>query len=233
MYLRIPETIVTEFGLQVRQDGEGIGAVDDVPLIFKVITDDPLSLMFKFRVTVNTATVELPEELRSLIDNDKASFSIENHVAWLTFYDASVFDSAKPAVFLVRAVLQVLRDEGLAVARECVGCRRVGAAGLVYHDGEITWICQNWFQERADQRAIEEARQNPQHSVYLLGIPLALAAATAVWAFTWYLYDRFFEWLGAERIIVPNVAVLIVAVALAGRPRRLQRTSFEGRPWLV
>lgn len=183
-----PVDLVNELGFAAVEPHKAIGQLRDIPTTMTVLSGDPLTLMFGFRLHpdgTNTqpivAVVEGSAECR-------ATVSFENGFAWLTLYDlAGVATGTLRS--LVQQVAETIASSDLAVGPGCLHCGTVEGAKFMYLEGRPTRLCSACLAQAAREQQEREALLNRPSLGATMGLPGVGTFVACGWAVIWTLID--------------------------------------------
>jgi len=188
--------------------------VNQTPLLFKLISSEPLGYLFRIRMASfhNSSTTwheTLPEEYRQA----EIKLEIEDDYAFLWIKNASSLRANQIVALLQRCIND--HPDLFPQQSFCFDCRSTDSVAQVQFGATTSLLCHNCLNRKKQATSLEYQRLNWSNSVLLLVFPLAIILSSLVWALFWILYQAVFDLAGTDHIMVPEI-VAIAIVALVG-----------------
>jgi hypothetical protein len=207
------ESIAHELRAKPGVGGYVVGVLDNAPFLFKVVSVEPTVLVFKFRLlTQSKKTPNWGETLTGPVCGIGISSETDAKYLWLWIRKADGLDG-KMIAGLARQCVNYYAECFPANHEHCYLCGQARSVSLVQEDNAVALICEECVAKAGRQKAEEERRLNRSSVLFGPLVPLAIGVSALGWALFWILYDRLFEMLGVETIVVPHIVIVIVLVA--------------------
>jgi hypothetical protein len=158
-------------------------------------------------------TIRLPKSIVALVGQGKAKASLEEDLAWLSFYDLDG-KQADEIRDLILSFAKAINDAGLSLAPGCAKCKVLEGVQLFFHEGQCSRLCQScvakMFQDQhAAQRRLDSARLR-----YAFLLPPAMLGVAVGWAIFFCVVDLLIRWLDIKVIVIPGGMGILALLAL-------------------
>ena len=196
------------------------GMVRNTPFLMKLIDAEPLSYMFKLRMTAARNEVsEWPSSLPQRYAEAGIRCEIEDDYIFLWIHAPQHLDAELIAA-LVHACIQHYADYFPPSPGYCYDCRASGAAEVVQSSESISALCPVCFEKRKAAKQAELDRVGPPSPLYPLFVLVAFGGMAMVWALVWTLMDMFVIPELEDQIWVPHwlLCAFAAPVFLLGWP---------------
>lgn len=208
-------SLIDELGFAAVEPHKAMGAPKGIPTTVTVLGDDPLALMFGFRIRPDGHEMQPVVDLLRDVKDDRATISFEDGVAWVTLYDLSGFSNTAIRL-LVESFADTIAQTDLALQPGCVRCGGVADAQLMYIDGRATRVCPSCVTEAAREQEELEARLNRPSVAATVGLPAVVAFVACGWALLWTLIDLGLEKLRIDVIEINKFSLLLILLLIGG-----------------
>jgi hypothetical protein len=207
--------LVSELGFTPVNEGKALGAVAGIPTTISLLSDEPLGVLFAFRVHPDGRDTGRIVELLRDAPPDQASLSFDDGCASLTLYDR-VGLTNESIRWLVEQVADAIGASDLALGPGCLRCGKTDGAELMCAEGRPTRLCPGCLNAAIDERQKTESELNRPSVLALLGLPGACVGMAAGWAGVWTLLDIVLQKLGVKVIEINRFTLLVILGLLAG-----------------
>lgn len=224
--------IVQSLGAQPGSNFCWVGLVGKVPFLFKTISVDPPTLMFKFRVLKQEGIV--PKEdlaFNTHLGALGVKCEFEGAYMWVWIRKPQAMTGVDIAG-LVRECVNHYAENFPTASGHCHVCGENRDAVMVQEGDGIGAVCSICLAEAVSRKNAREQEMNRSNGFWALLLPLGIALGAFGWGVFWYAYEKMFEILGVETLILPSIIIFVVAVGIAfcvgwpiGKLLRLSGTS--------
>lgn len=197
-------------------DSTAMGEFHGLPAAISILGLEPPA--FAFRIRLNPAgdvAATEQEEIEPLVSDTEVAMSIENGCAWLSVYDAQMFDFDEARGLLDR-LAESLIESGQARPGLCMRCDRVEEAELRYVENRPTRICNYCLSRAAEEREQKEAELNPISAKAALSLPVFALVGAWLWAGFWFAVDLAMIYWNINQIELHAISMLLILGLLSG-----------------
>src|SRR5262249_47442219 len=126
------DDLLERLHLRVASADKAYGEVQGNPVTMTVLGMEPLALLFGFKIqSPHPSQIELPDDIRALVSQNKAEVSLERGIAWLSLDDLSEKRS-ESIEGLISSFANALSQANVRLPDGCVQCRSPDEVDLVY-----------------------------------------------------------------------------------------------------
>ena len=197
-------SVAMALGAEEGTDDYHRGMVRNTPMLMKLIDAEPLSYMFKLRMTgARNEVSEWPSSLPQRYAEAGIRCEIEDDYIFLWIHAPQHLDAELIAA-LVHACIQQYADYFPPSPGYCYDCRASGVAEVVQSGESISALCPACLEKRKAAKQVELDRIGPPSPLYLLFTLVAVGGMALVWALIWTFIDVFVVPELEEQIWVPR-----------------------------
>jgi hypothetical protein len=214
--LMVLNELVDRLDLKPGDEERAFGEIQGSPVTMTVLGADPFALLFAFRiVSPHPETIELPEEIEALVDDEVAEVSLEDGIAWLSLDDLSG-ESSDSIQELVESFGETLSAAGLAFPPGCVSCGTAEDVQILFVDGRCSRRCTKCIEGAFEEQEQAQEALDSASLLHVLGLPLAFLYVAAGWLLFWFLIDAILAWRNADAIVIPGAFGVLIAGVILG-----------------
>lgn len=209
------QELVSALGATEGTQGRYQGMVENVPFMLQVITAEPPTYIFRFRMMEpRTEFSQWQEEVKQMLPNLDVTCKMEGNYLWLWVHKATELSAEQIRLLAVKCV----RDHAAVLPQNagyCYQCgNTTGETTLVQAGDDIAALCPGCIEKRAETQAqLEHALRRFSWKRAAL-VPAALAVGGLGWGAFWVGFEKVTEMAGGE-IRLPQFVVLLLVVAVA------------------
>ncbi len=208
------QAFMAEFRLQPSGPNSAYGEIKGHPVTMTVLSGDPFSLMFAFKIAQpESGQFEPPALIREMMAEGDAKVSIEDGMGWLSLYRLNGV-SREIVQGVVEAFADGLSAAQLAIPPGCAtpGCE--GAAQIVHIEGRTSRLCPACVERLYAEREQAERELNRVSIKHVLGLPLVFLLAAGGWAMFWGVVDLLLLWLKVNVIFLDKFTIMVFLTIL-------------------
>ena len=211
----VPLGLVEKWELEIGDEDTAFGEVEEFPAALSVLGPDPLALMMVCKIRSSPAEhgFSIPHEIAVLINQKRASITLEDGYAWLSFYDLSG-KSLEEVRGLFEQFARALKEQNLATGPGCTICGSLEGAELVFSGGKCSRVCEPCLAARLEEQEQKENERKRPSTFHSYALPWAVGLAGVGWMAFWVLIDLVLDYLNTNTIAVPSFVSVLVLLGL-------------------
>lgn len=197
------DSVESLLGASPGDKGYSAGVFENVPLLFKLVEDQPPEYMFKLRKTSRRSGRCLwIEELGEPYSDAEVSGELDDQYLFLWIRNAAVL-SPEEIVEFVSLCIEKYGVHFPPAPDYCYVCRKSGEAELRQIGADVSTVCPAYMASRIQERERKEEQLNYTNRAYYAFFPIVIASCGAAWAGFWALYDAMFDHAQRDTVSVP------------------------------
>ena len=206
--------LVGRLNLTVGEADKAYGEIQGSPVTMSVLGAEPPALLFGFKIRhPHPADISLPVELKPLIDQKIADFSLEKSIAWLSLDDLSG-ETSESVEGLVTGVAEAIAVANLRVPPGCLRCQSEVEPVVVYGNGSLTRLCAGCREQVVEDTIQRQAELDRPSLMFFLALPLLCLYVSLGWTILWWLVDVCMEANNANVIFIDNYSLMLIGALI-------------------
>ncbi len=203
--------LINEIGFIVVDEAHAAGQLSETPVSLTLLSNDPLQLMFGFKVNSSCRDTSSLLNIMAEISGDQAKLSVVDGFAWLNLYDLNGA-TTEAIIYLLQQIVTSIESSNLRLDPGCLKCGSMEQNQIVCTQGRPSRVCAKCISttiKKTQKLQLEANRGNLSTTFTLPGV---CAFVASLWVIFWMGLDFFLSFyrVNQNRIEIDHYTTMFI-----------------------